>query len=547
MELTVDQMLQQGVAAHNAGNPQEAERLYRAILQVQPKHPDANHNLGLIAVSMSQSDVALPFFTIAIDVNPNIEQFWLSYIEALIAERQFENAKQAIKKGKKKGVAKEKLKILTQKLVSVKAGNNLIQAQSQAETQKLLDHYQSGQYGDAEKLAISITEQFPEHQFAWKVLAAVFKQTGRISESLTPSQKAVQLAPQDAEAHSNLGLTLKELGRLEEAEASLRQAIALKPDYAEAHNNLGITLHELGRLEEAVAICGQAIALKPDYVEARYNLGSVLDSLNRLEAAAEQFTLIEFEKSKDYLLRCLYKLGRKPNFYKQLDHMLNQGENNALIGSLISQSNIRYGMNRHNPFCNEPLKYVLKTDLLEQCDFKNIFVKGAAQVLDDPKVQHRGQALLTNGIQTPGNVFNQAGPVKDVIQKIIYSEIEKYRMRFKDSAEGLITSWPADYSLFGWFVNMKSGGELDAHMHENGWVSGSIYINVPPKSDKGSGNLVVSLNDEKNQLGGEDSIRSIDVITGSLCIFPSSLHHYTIPFESTENRVVLAFDVLSKN
>ena len=123
MELTVDQMLQQGVAAHNAGNPQEAERLYRAILQVQPKHPDANHNLGLIAVSMDQSGVALPLFKSAIDVNPNIEQFWLSYIEALIAERQFENAKRALKKGKKKGVAKEKLKALTQKLVSVKAGN----------------------------------------------------------------------------------------------------------------------------------------------------------------------------------------------------------------------------------------------------------------------------------------------------------------------------------------------------------------------------------------------------------------------------------------
>ncbi|SVC11100.1 uncharacterized protein METZ01_LOCUS263954, partial [marine metagenome] len=260
MELTIEQTLQQGVAAHKEGKLQEAERLYRAILQVQPKHPDANHNLGLIAVSMNQSGVALPLFKSAIDVNPNIEQFWLSYIEALIAERQFENAKRALKKGKKKGVAKEKLKALTQKLVSVKAGNNLIQAPSQAEIQKLLNHYQNGQYGDAEKLAISITEQFPEHQFAWKALGAVLKQTGRISESLVPSQKAVQLVPQDAEAHSNLGLTLKELGRLEEAEASLRQAIALKSDFAEAHNNLGITLQDLGRLEEAEASLRQAIA-----------------------------------------------------------------------------------------------------------------------------------------------------------------------------------------------------------------------------------------------------------------------------------------------
>ena len=51
MELTIEQALQQGVAAHKEGKLQEAERLYRAILQTQPTHPDANHNLGVIAVS----------------------------------------------------------------------------------------------------------------------------------------------------------------------------------------------------------------------------------------------------------------------------------------------------------------------------------------------------------------------------------------------------------------------------------------------------------------------------------------------------------------
>ena len=289
MELTVDQMLQQGVAAHNAGNPQEAERLYRAILQVQPKHPDANHNLGLIAVSMNQSGVALPLFKSAIKVNPNIEQFWLSYIEALLAERQFENAKQALKKGKKKGVAKEKLKALTQKLVSVKAGNIPIQAPSEAATQKLLNHYQNGQYGDAETLAISITEQFPGHQFGWKVMGALLEKTGRKSEALNANQKAVQLEPEDAEAHYNLGNTLMGLGRLEEAEASYKQTIALKSDYAEARNNLGMTLQALGRLEEAEASYRQAIAMKPDYAPAHYNLGNTLEALSRLGEAVGSY------------------------------------------------------------------------------------------------------------------------------------------------------------------------------------------------------------------------------------------------------------------
>ena len=50
MELTIEQALQQGVAAHNAGNLQEAERAYQAIFQCQPTHPDANHNLRLIDI-----------------------------------------------------------------------------------------------------------------------------------------------------------------------------------------------------------------------------------------------------------------------------------------------------------------------------------------------------------------------------------------------------------------------------------------------------------------------------------------------------------------
>ena len=45
-ELTIDQALQQAIEAHKAGRVQEADRLYTAILKAQPKHPDANHNMG---------------------------------------------------------------------------------------------------------------------------------------------------------------------------------------------------------------------------------------------------------------------------------------------------------------------------------------------------------------------------------------------------------------------------------------------------------------------------------------------------------------------
>ena len=79
---------------------------------------------------------------------------------------------------------------------------------------------------------------------------------------------------------------------------------------------------------------------------------------------------------------------------------------------------------------------------------------------------------------------------------------------------------------------MKSGGKLKPHMHDTGWITGSIYINVPRKSKTDNGKLILCLTDQNHDRGGEKRQKSIiDVVTGSLCLFPSSLHHYTVPFE----------------
>ena len=270
MELTVDQALQQGVAAHKEGKLEEAERLYRAILQSRPLHPDANHNLGVLAASVNKADAALPLFKTALEANPKIEQFWVSYIDALVKANKLQDAKKEIKKAKKKGFDAKKLKALLSQLKEVAD----TKAPSQELLNSLLQHYQNGRYGDAEQLAVSITQEFPKNQFSWKVLGAVLKQNGRARESLVPCQKAVALSPQDAEAHNNLGNPLKELGRLEEAEVCYKQAIVLKPDFAAAHYNLGNTLQELGRLDESEASYKQAIALKPDFIDAFWDLSS---------------------------------------------------------------------------------------------------------------------------------------------------------------------------------------------------------------------------------------------------------------------------------
>ena len=186
---------------------------------------------------------------------------------------------------------------------------------SQQQLNSLLELYQAGRYEDAEKLSLSITQEFPKHQFAWKVLGAALKQMGKINESLVASQKSVELDPQDAGAHNNLGVILQKLGRLNEAEASLRQAIVLKPDYDEAYYNLGSTLKELGRLDEAEVSLRQAITLKPDLAGAHNNLGVMLQELGRLdeaEASLRKVIALKPDYAEAYynLGNTLHELGR---------------------------------------------------------------------------------------------------------------------------------------------------------------------------------------------------------------------------------------------
>jgi tetratricopeptide (TPR) repeat protein len=316
MELTLDEALQKAVEAHKEEKLEEAERLYRAILQSQPLHPDANHNLGVIAVSVNKAEAALPLFKTALEANPKIEQFWLSYIDALIKEKQFDNAKQVLEQSKKQGMVEEKLNILEAKLSPETQIQNVNSANPpQEKLSSLFEYYQNGQYGDAEKLAISITQECPNHPLAWKALGAILGQIGKKSEAIKAYQRVLQLVPQDAESHNNLGIILKELGRLGEAEASLKQAIALKIDYAEAHSNLGNTLKELGRLEEAESSHRQAIVLKPDYAEPHNNLGVTLQKLGRLDEAEEScrqaIVLIpDFAEAHNNLGNALKELGR---------------------------------------------------------------------------------------------------------------------------------------------------------------------------------------------------------------------------------------------
>jgi len=256
-----------------------------------------------------------------------------------------------------------------------KISDNLLEP-SQQQLNNLLKYYQTGRYIDAEKLSLSITQEFPNHRFAWKILAAVLKQKGRINESLIVSQKSVQLDPQDAKAHNNLGIVMKELGRLEEAEASYRQAIKLKPDLAEAYSNLGAIMRELGRLEEACSAFIQAINLKPDFTDAYANFAIAIKK-------------IRFTSSNVKLYPLLIQLLNTGNYVRPLDlapSILSLLKHDPLIENLLLEENIATNIKEVNTIIGSLNKLSLLHRIMRVCrlpdlQFEKFFVNMRSFIL----------------------------------------------------------------------------------------------------------------------------------------------------------------------
>jgi tetratricopeptide (TPR) repeat protein len=152
----------------------------------------------------------------------------------------------------------------------------LPKAPSKNQIDTLLKQYQSNNYIKAEEFALSLIKKFPNHDFAWKILSIVLKKAGKISESLAASEKLVEITPQDALAHYNLGNAYRELTKFSKAEESYKKAISFKPDLFQAYYNLGIVSKNNYKLEEAEKYYRQAVHLNPNFAEACNNLGTVL-------------------------------------------------------------------------------------------------------------------------------------------------------------------------------------------------------------------------------------------------------------------------------
>jgi tetratricopeptide (TPR) repeat protein len=295
LELTLDQALQKGIEAHKAGQVQEADRLYTAILQAQPKHPDANHNMGVLAVGVGKVQEALPFFKTALEVNPDTAQYWLSYIDALIKLERLTDAKAVLDQAKAKGSIGDSFDQLLQKLEGEGASpigtgsEKNRQDPPRDRLQPIINLYSQGQFEKALRQASQLLKQFSKSVTLYNISGAAYRAMGQLDVAIDSFNKAISLKPDYADTYNNMGNALKDQGKLEEAIAAYNKALSIKPDYAEVYYNMSNALKEQGKLEEAIEAYKKALSLKPDYSDAYNNMGNALREQGKLEKAIEAY------------------------------------------------------------------------------------------------------------------------------------------------------------------------------------------------------------------------------------------------------------------
>ena len=208
-------ILKSAIEAHQAGHLDEAERLYRQILEIDPGHANANHFLGVIAHHTGRGGEAALLIAKAIVTDPANPSFHFDL-------------------------------------------GNVLKA--------------LGRLDDAAARHREAIRQRPDMAEAHTDLGVVLDLQGLAEEAAACHREAIRLRPDYPRAHDNLGCSLQELGLFPDAMASYREAIRLEPGFANAHYNLGTALKELGQLEEAIASYHNTLAIKPDDAVAWNNL-----------------------------------------------------------------------------------------------------------------------------------------------------------------------------------------------------------------------------------------------------------------------------------
>ena len=360
MELTLSEAFKKGIEAQRAGKVQEADSYYTAILKVQPKHPEANHNLGLLALGIGKAQESLRFFETALEVDPKKAQFWLSYIRALIELDRSVDAKEVFANAKNRGFKGESFDELEAKLAepneTTASNQNIKNSQYKILDTIKLDQAlklaktkaKEGSKKEADFIYREILAKFPKNKKAISGIRALSRGSinknlitqdpnrfqmkllinlqfqGQFQKALSKASKLLREFPNSPELYNHIGIANKQLGKLDEAITAYKRAISIKANFAQAYLNMGIALAEQGIISEARVSFKKAIEYKSDYAQAMWNLSGNAENIIEAKSWIEKCLSVDpnYEVAKLTLCALDYYQGSKESFNSLLQSSL---------------------------------------------------------------------------------------------------------------------------------------------------------------------------------------------------------------------------------
>jgi tetratricopeptide (TPR) repeat protein len=487
-EVTLEEALALALENHKAGQFEIAAGIYKQILEADATNPDANHYYGLLAFQTGNNEKALALLGVAVDVAPD-------YAEA--------------------------------------HNNRGLVLQQMGDAAKAVESYRA---------AIAFAPDFTD---AYVNLGSALDDLKRYDDAIAQYDLALARHPDHVDAHNNKGLALHKLVRFEEAEAAFTEALKRDPNFTEALNNLGSTLLILGRNEEALACFEKALESNPASKTTMFNRANVLQKLGRIAEAAEDFERAGQRKSDYRVLHCLYTLGRKEFFRAKLERVAISNPTDRAVAAVSAFAAHQWDTDDPYPFCRNPLDYVRVRNILDEpggadllADLKDYFAEGLYQELSN-------QGHITQGFTSFGNLFDKPHPSLDAFRERLMKHVDAFRDENADADCTLISEWPTDWRLDAWYLKLRKGGQVDPHVHDPGWLSGTLYLNIPEDVKDNEGAIAFGLQgDGMPVLNPEYPQKICRVRTGDLVLFPASLFHRVLPFHATEERLCIAYDVI---
>jgi Flp pilus assembly protein TadD len=477
-----------GLCQQARGNYGEAAASYRKALALDARIAEIHFNLGAVLGQLGENEAASASYRKALQLKPKLAAAHFNLGALLQARGQFQDA---------------------------------------------AHHYQQ---------AIACEPGFFE---AYGNLGTLQQQRGQLEEAVQCYRKALALKA-DARGYFNLGTALHDQGEHDEAIRQFREAVALDPQFGDAWNNLGETLRDRGDMDEAIRSYERALAAQPNHGRALYNLAEYLYLAGKLHEAVPYFEKSDFADAPDRALQCLYKTSQFDVFKHRFDRLTANGRHTSiLLGTLSTHYATNFRQENPYNFCREPMDHVMHTRLDALAAPDSPLLMELLHDIQSLAIAERKQGRLYYGIQSAGNLLKRPEASFQKLAALIREKVMEYQQRFAGSPYEIIMGFPRELEFSSsWYLRMKKGGHLTSHIHEEGWISGCVYLQLPDKNNAHEGSFEVSTDgDDYPRLHDDFPSRIADQQVGDLIIIPSSLFHRTIPFHSDQDRVCVAFDI----